>query len=195
MMHIAEIVRRWTGWCPHASSMHLPPEKKAKATFSGGIPSSDGNGGSVPGPGSGRYRHTQVGRLIVYAVGIVCMFSILSLVFVGFVLPIILVAVVLVVTLSLFATLTISINRDELVMHFGPLPLIRKRIRVAEIISAIPVKNPWYYGWGIHFTPYGWLYNVSGEDAVEFLLASGKTLRIGTDEPETLAKAIRDAAQ
>jgi len=54
------------------------------------------------------------------------------------------------------------------------------------------VKNPWYYGWGIRFTPHGWLYNVSGLHAVEIELKNGKKYRIGTDVPENLEKAIRE---
>ena len=42
-------------------------------------------------------------------------------------------------------------------------------------------------------TPHGWLYNVSGYEAVEIALASGKRLRLGTDEPHRLAQALRAA--
>jgi hypothetical protein len=35
-----------------------------------------------------------------------------------------------------------------------------------------------------------WVWNVSGLDAVELTLRSGRRFRIGTDEPEELAKAI-----
>jgi hypothetical protein len=37
------------------------------------------------------------------------------------------------------------------------------------------------------------LYNVSGMDAVEIHLRSGQHFRIGTDEPELLAAALRMA--
>ena len=46
---------------------------------------------------------------------------------------------------------------------------------------------------GIRWWGHGWLYNVSGFKAVEIELASGKRLRIGTDEPERLAQAISAA--
>jgi hypothetical protein len=35
------------------------------------------------------------------------------------------------------------------------------------------------------------LYNVSGTNAVEIKLRSGRRFRIGTDEPEALARALR----
>ncbi len=52
------------------------------------------------------------------------------------------------------------------------------------------MRNPWYYGWGIRLTPTGWMYNISGLDAVQLQLASGKRFRIGTDEPVQLKSAI-----
>jgi hypothetical protein len=55
------------------------------------------------------------------------------------------------------------------------------------------VRNRWYYGWGIRITPRGWLYNVSGLDAVELALKNGKCVRIGSDEPHALARAIDHA--
>ena len=38
---------------------------------------------------------------------------------------------------------------------------------------------------------HGWLFNVSGVQAVEICLRSGRKYRMGTDEPERLADAIR----
>ena len=45
--------------------------------------------------------------------------------------------------------------------------LIRRRIRIADIRSAAAVRNRWYYGWRLRLTPHGWLYNVSGLNAVQ----------------------------
>ena len=65
-----------------------------------------------------------------------------------------------------------------------------KRIPLEDIASAVPVRNPWWYGFGIHRTPRGWLYNVSGLDAVEIRLRNGRKLRLGTDEPGKLASEL-----
>ncbi len=46
---------------------------------------------------------------------------------------------------------------------------------------------------GIHLTPEGWLYNVSGFRAVAVRLKSGKRFLLGTDEPERLCQAISRA--
>jgi len=96
------------------------------------------------------------------------------------------------VIIGLFATLTVEVRDGLLKFHFGP-GLIRKKLKVAEIESCEVVRNPWYYGWGIHATRKGWIYNVSGFEAVEILMSDGRRLRIGTDEPELLRKAVLTA--
>jgi hypothetical protein len=103
------------------------------------------------------------------------------------------VLLVLVVCLVLFATLTVEIDKAALTLRFGP-GLIQRRFRLADILSCRVVKNPWYYGWGIHLTPFGWLAqrNVSGFWAVELQMKNGKKYRIGTDDPEVLVQAIED---
>jgi hypothetical protein len=89
----------------------------------------------------------------------------------------------------LFYSLTVEIDATHLIFRFG-IGLIRKRIPLAEIVEVRPVRNSWLYGWGIHRTPHGWLYNVSGWEAVEITLTSGKHLRLGTDEPQRLMQVL-----
>jgi hypothetical protein len=60
-----------------------------------------------------------------------------------------------------------------------------------EVVGFRVVRNKWYHGWGVRKIPGGWMYNVWGLDAVELELASGKKFRIGTDEPQDLAAALR----
>jgi hypothetical protein len=96
------------------------------------------------------------------------------------------------VIIGLFATLTVEIRDGLLRFRFG-LGLIRKKLKIAEIESCEVVRNPWYYGWGIHATGKGWIYNVSGFEAVEIFMSDGRRLRIGTDEPDLLRKAILTA--
>ena len=55
------------------------------------------------------------------------------------------------------------------------------------------VRNPWYYGWGIHLFPGGWVFNVSGFAALELQMENGRKYRIGTDDPAGLAKAVETA--
>jgi hypothetical protein len=49
----------------------------------------------------------------------------------------------------------------------------------------------WRNGFGIRIGPGFWLYNVSGLDAVELRLRSDEVRRIGTDDPEGLAAALK----
>ena len=92
----------------------------------------------------------------------------------------------------LFYDLTVEIDATYLTFRFG-VGLIRKRISLVDIVAVQSVRNSWLHGWGIHRTPHGWLYNVSGWEAVEITLVTGKRLRLGTDEPERLAQVLRAA--
>jgi hypothetical protein len=104
----------------------------------------------------------------------------------------ILVLVVLAVVLVLFHSLTVVIREEELVVQFGP-GIIRKRFKLNEIESYQTVRIPWYYGWGIRFTPQGMVFRVSGFNAVQVRLITGKEYLIGTDVPQELEEAIRQA--
>ena len=99
------------------------------------------------------------------------------------------VSVVLLIALALFYKLTITINEETLCASFG-IGMIRKRVSVAEIVACEPIRIRWWYGWGIHLTPYGWLYNVSGLDAVAIALRNGGKFALGTDDPRGLVDAI-----
>ena len=81
---------------------------------------------------------------------------------------------------------------ENVQFSFGP-GLISKTIKLSEIESLKPVRNSFWNGFGIRFTGRSWLYNVSGYEAVEFSLSTGKTIRFGTDEPDRLIAAVRRA--
>ncbi len=136
------------------------------------------------------YRHSQFGK-----VGIVIVIASAVILWGGNIATIPLLGGIVAVqaaALALFASLTVEINAEHLRIRFG-IGLIRKRFPLAQIDTCRPVKNAWIYGWGIRLTPHGWLYNVSGLEAVELKMKSGKTCRIGTDEPEALTAAIQAA--
>ena len=89
----------------------------------------------------------------------------------------------------LFGSLTVEVDEEELRHWFGP-GFWKKSYQLLDIKSAKVVRNSWFWGWGIRLTPHGWLYNVSGFDAVQIQLRSGRTFRIGTDDPQGLFEAI-----
>ena len=97
----------------------------------------------------------------------------------------------LLVCLFLFRSLSVEVTRDRLTVWFGP-GLIRRTFPADDILDSGIVRNPWHYGWGIRLTPSGWMFNVSGLDAVEIVLRNGRRFRIGTDEPLPLSTAIRE---
>lgn len=137
------------------------------------------------------YQHTQIGYVILVALGAGLLLLIGLMLANGFEGVALVVLLFLAVCLVMFATLTVEIDEEALSIRFGPGP-IQKRFRLADISSCRVVKNPWYYGWGIRLTPSGWLYNVSGFWAVELQMKNGQKYRLGTDDPEGLVQAVQD---
>lgn len=197
MTRIAEIIHGWLGWCPNG---HMA--KTGRYSDGGrGLPSSNLLPRSAGLPGSGgpvdpwdlHYEHTQPGYLLIGAIGATALFLTGTLILFGPELVQLLVLGSMIVVLAIMSRLKVSISKDMLMIRFGPVELIRQEWPLQEIVSVVPVKNPWYYGYGLRYTPHGPLYNVSGSGAVEIHLISGKTFRIGTDEPEALCAAVLQA--
>ncbi len=92
----------------------------------------------------------------------------------------------------LFSSLTVTVTDRELLFYFGP-GFWTRRFPLDDISSVDVVRNSPLYGWGIRYTHHGWLYNVSGLDAVEVTVRGQEQLRIGTDEPEALKRALEKA--
>jgi hypothetical protein len=92
----------------------------------------------------------------------------------------------------LFSSLTVRVHDDALSLHFG-LGVLRRTWPLAEVESVEVTPTRFWDGWGVHRTRRGWLYNVSGFDAVLVRLASGKSVLVGTDEPRKLKAAIERA--
>jgi hypothetical protein len=91
-----------------------------------------------------------------------------------------------------WGSLTVQIEGGELRARFG-FGWPRKAVKLADIESVELTRTTFAEGWGVHRTRRGWLYNVSGFDAVLLRLAGGRSLMIGTDEPRRLRAAIERA--
>ena len=138
------------------------------------------------------YKHTQIGYVII-SVFLFILFLFVPIFTQNINKPIpTIVLIAFIAIFFLFPTLTVTVNKEKINLAFG-IGLIKKNFNITEIDSFTKVKNPWIYGWGIHYTPGGWLYNVSGFNAIEIKLKSGKKYRIGTDEPSQLFDAIASA--
>ena len=131
------------------------------------------------------YKHTQIGYTIIAGLSAGILIVVLLLLNQDHNWVLLSVLLILVIAVVLFPSLTIEVKNGTLKISFGP-GLISKTVHLADVEGCEVVRNPWYYGWGIHWTPQGWLYNVSGNAAVEITLRDGRKFRLGTDEPEAL---------
>jgi hypothetical protein len=142
-----------------------------------------------------RYQHTQIGYLIIGGLLGIAIFVAIT----GIVVPTsrggpptsaIVIEVILLICAIVFSQLTIKVDGERLKACFA-MGLICKKVPLMEIAGCQPIRIRWWYGWGIHLTPYGWLYNVSGLDAVAITLRDGRKFALGTDDPDGLVTAIR----
>ena len=88
-----------------------------------------------------------------------------------------------------FFRLRVTVDPDRILAVFG-IGLIRKEIPLADVLRADVVRTRVWWGYGIHWTPSGWLYNVAGRHAVRLEVRGGRAMMIGTDEPDALKAAI-----
>ena len=89
------------------------------------------------------------------------------------------------------ASLTVRDEGQWLALRYGPLPLLRKRIRYAEITAVEPARSSVIDGWGIHYVfGRGWTYNLWGFGCVKLTLGK-KVIRVGTDDVENLTEFLR----
>lgn len=92
----------------------------------------------------------------------------------------------------LCSSLTIRVDDTALQFHFG-LGWPRKSVPLQDISAVEVTRTTFWEGWGVHRTRRGWLYNVSGYDAVLLRRSDGSSLLVGSDEPRRLKAAIERA--
>ena len=140
------------------------------------------------------YSHKQPGAAILWGIGLVLV-SLLVMLGPAAAHPALLVVLGFLVLMAVvFSSLTVEITPSSLVFWFGP-GVLRKQVPLAEIVGVEAVRNPWYWGLGWRITPRGVLYSVSGLDAVEITRRDGSRFRLGTDQPERLARALAEALE
>jgi hypothetical protein len=146
------------------------------------------------------YRHTQRSALALF---VLCLGAVIPIGFLisgmlapmeaGLRITLLAASLAMLVSAFVFSSLTIAIRDGQLSWWFGP-GVVKKTVPLSSIISAEPTTTSFINGWGIHLTSRGWLYNVAGRDAVLVTQRDGKRFLLGTDEPESLAQAIRTGA-
>ena len=82
---------------------------------------------------------------------------------------------------------------DSVVRAVMGIGLLRRTVELADIRKADVVRTRVWWGWGVHLTPAGWLYNVGGRWAVRLELVSERALMIGSADPGGLHDAIEAA--
>jgi hypothetical protein len=86
--------------------------------------------------------------------------------------------------------LTVADQGDVLAIRFGPVPLLRRTVRYANIEKVEVGRTLILEGWGIHYSIRGgWVWNLWGRDCVVVHLKKG-VLRIGTDDAALLARFL-----
>lgn len=135
-----------------------------------------------------RYEHTQTGMVIIAMVGTSAVLAAVAAAVTREAGPAV-VAILLIVVLTQMATLTTRVADGVLDVRMG-VGLIRRRIVLRDVSRVDVVRNSWIWGWGIRWTPRGWLWNVSGTRGIQLTYRSGRRFRIGSDEPEPLAAAV-----
>ena len=139
------------------------------------------------------YHHTQRGTLILVTFVALAVFA-AAMMWRSEQWPMLAALIVLIVVAVLFSSLTVAVTANELQWYFGP-GLWTYRLPLDDIQTVAVVRNRWSNGFGIRIGTGFRLYNVSGLDAVELHLKSGDVRRIGTDDPNGLASALRPAAR
>ena len=146
------------------------------------------------------YQHKQFGTLslVAHAIGFAITFGVFSIVsldthaatarWMRFGL-----LTMLSMTAFTFSSLSTAVNDHGFRAGFGPIKWPDRRVSLSEIAGAVPTRTSPLAGWGVRITVRGWLYSVSGRDAVIVGLRNGKQFLIGTDDPVGLAYAINGA--
>ena len=138
------------------------------------------------------YRHTQLGTVIIASCLLAGAFGAAMAWRSGQWPGSIALSVLMIGAAILFSSLTVEIGDNELRWYFGP-GFWTYRLPLSQIENVAVVRNHWWNGFGIRMGA-GWrLYNVSGLDAVELKVGPNDVRRIGTDDPQGLAAALRSS--
>jgi hypothetical protein len=194
-IQLVQRVREYLGWCPQKAAFRPHQVMEDPASCAQVVAATPDPQTASPGRRDFLYNHTQIGRIQVWASVVAIVIIALSSLYFGTVWTSIAATIFLGGAILLFGSLTVRVSHADLQVRFGPFGIVKKIFLISAIRSVTVVKTPWYYGWGIRWTPDGPLYNIAGNAGIEVILHDGKKFRIGTDEPEALAKAIASGLQ
>ena len=100
-------------------------------------------------------------------------------------------AILFLICLLVFYKLTIIVDDKFVTFKLG-IGLVRKSYKISDLKSCRPVTNSALNGIGIRMLPNGWLYNVTGIEAIELQFHNKNSIvRIGTNKPDEISQLIR----
>lgn len=95
------------------------------------------------------------------------------------------------ICLLIFYKLTIIVDRTHVSFKLG-IGLVRKTYKIEDLKSCKAVTNSIFNGIGIRMLSNGWLYNVSGLEAIELQFVNKKSIvRIGTNNSDEISHLIQ----
>lgn len=97
---------------------------------------------------------------------------------------------------AFFLRLDVEVRSDHVLIAFGPVSLIRKRIQLSDIenvrgLTYRPLME--FGGWGIRPRPGKTAWTIRGNQAAAVTLKNGKQVYVGSEHPQRLAGAIQAA--
>jgi hypothetical protein len=141
---------------------------------------------------SATYRHTQINFLYTLLLVALLFVTIAVVVSTHFGLEAMILFILTAAVLSNYLTQTVEVRLDRVEVRFGP-GLIRRSIGLERIFNLCVAEVSPEERLGVRLLSSGWLYRMGGKKAVEIILEDDTQLRIGTDEPVELARAIEKA--
>jgi hypothetical protein len=138
------------------------------------------------------YRHTQIRFPIAILLVALLFLAIAVVVSTHYGIEAVVIYILIAAVLANYLSLTVEVKPEKIEMRFG-LGLLRRSIALGNVHNLCVVETSIEDGLGMHLTGTGWLYNISGRQAVEIILRDDSQVRIGSDEPEELARAIENA--
>ncbi|HEY5339669.1 MAG TPA: hypothetical protein VIK27_01470 [Candidatus Aquilonibacter sp.] len=92
----------------------------------------------------------------------------------------------------IFSSMTIRVTPEAVEWWLG-LPLMKRRVPIADIASVSAGQVGWLTGLGIRTDGRNVTWIVTGRSVVILTLANGRHTRLGSNEPERVVEAIRAA--
>lgn len=138
------------------------------------------------------YRHTQFSYVRLIILGGLLIYVVATMFSTGHVALSILISLILLALLITFVAQTVEVNSEKVKIGLGP-GIHLKTILIDEIIDCCVIRTTWKSMMGFGRPPSNPTYGISGLDAIELDLRNGSSIRIGTDEPDELARVVEDA--